>query len=142
MTAEVSEALGQGVSDEFRLGQCVSNLLSGAVLCAEADIALSARRVTREGGEWFEIDVLAGAAKLDAAAIERLFDPFAQADEANRGGASLGLAITRRVARLLGGDVTAARRPDGALFSLRTPVLARINGIQATAEPVSPAQAA
>jgi signal transduction histidine kinase len=140
VTADIAGALGQGVSDEYRLGQCVANLLSGAVLCAEGDVALAARRVTQNGGDWFEIDVLAGAAKLDAAAIERLFDPFAQADEANRGGASLGLAITRRVARLLGGDVTAECRPEGALFVLRTPVVARVGGM-APATP-RPAQAA
>jgi signal transduction histidine kinase len=140
--AEISDELGQGVSDEFRLSQCVANLVSGALLCAERDVTLRARRMTQNGGEWFDIEVLAAGAKLDAAAIERLFDPFAQADEANRGGASLGLAITRRVARLLGGDVSAECRPDGAIFSLRTPVLARVSGVRVPAEPVSPARAA
>lgn len=142
LSVAIDEDLGQGVSDEFRLSQCVANLLSGALFCAERGVALTARRVSQHGGEWFDVEVLAGGAKLDAAAIERLFDPFAQADEANRGGASLGLAITRRVARLLGGDVTAACRPDGTLFSLRTPVLARVSGVPAPAEPASPAWAA
>lgn len=121
---ELGDALGQGVSDEFRLGQCVANLLASALLSAESDVSL---RVS-EHGDWFDIEVTAVGAKLDAAAIERLFDPFAQADEANRGGASLGLAITRRVARLLGGDVTAEGRAEGAVFRLRTPVLARVSG--------------
>ncbi len=141
VNAEVSDELGQGVSDEFRLSQCVANLVSGALLCAESDVTLRASRVSQNGGEWFDIEVLAAGAKLDAAAIERLFDPFAQADEANRGGASLGLAITRRVARLLGGDVSAECRPEGALFVLRTPVLARVAPVQA-ADTAKPAQAA
>jgi signal transduction histidine kinase len=124
---ELGEGLGQGVSDEFRLGQCIANLLSGALLSAEANVSLSARRIAQHGSHWFEIDVTAAGAKLDAAALERLFDPFAQADEANRGGASLGLAITRRVARLLGGDVTAEAVAGATVFRLRTPVIARVS---------------
>ncbi|MGD9979420.1 MAG: sensor histidine kinase [Hyphomonadaceae bacterium] len=134
VAVEIAQDMGQGVSDEFRLSQCVANLLSGALVCAEGDIALRARR-TSEHGAWFEIEVTAGGAKLDAAAIERLFDPFAQADEANRGGASLGLAITRRVARLLGGDVSAEGRAEGVVFSLRTPVIARVSGAASATEP-------
>jgi len=133
---DLEQDLGQGVSDEFRLSQCVTNLLSGALLCAKGDVWLRASR-TNENGEWFDIELTAAGARLDAAAIERLFDPFAQADEANRGGASLGLAITRRVARLLGGDVLARCRPRGAVFTLRTPLVARIAGAADTtvAEP-------
>ena len=124
---EPMTALGQGVSDEFRLSQCVANLLSSALLSAEGNVSLRVQRVSQHGGEWFDIEVAAMGAKLDAAALDRLFDPFAQADESNRGGASLGLAITRRVARLLGGDVTAECRPEGAAFTLRTPVIARVS---------------
>jgi signal transduction histidine kinase len=124
---EASAGLGQGVSDEFRLSQCVANLLSSAILSAEGDVRLRTWRVSRHGCDWFDVEVEAEGAQLDEAAIERLFDPFAQADESNRGGASLGLAITRRVARLLGGEVTAEARSNGAAFTLRTPVIARVN---------------
>ncbi|MGQ0533283.1 MAG: sensor histidine kinase [Caulobacteraceae bacterium] len=123
---EPTSPLGQGLSDEFRLGQCVTNLLSSALLGAKGDVMLRARRVSQHG-EWFDIEVIATGARLDDAALERLFDPFAEADEAHRGSASLGLAITRRIARLLGGDVTAEARPDGAVFRLRTPVIARVS---------------
>lgn len=138
VTVTLEGDLGQGVSDEFRLSQCVSNLLASAVLSAESGVSLTARRV-REHGDWFDIEVSATGAKLDAAAIEQLFDPFAQADEANRGGASLGLAITRRVARLLGGDVTAEGHSDRAVFRLRTPVVARVTGAAEAATAAEPA---
>jgi signal transduction histidine kinase len=59
-----------------------------------------------------------------------LFDPFAQSDiSSDAGGASLGLAITRRIARLLGGDLTAQSMPgQGVTYTLRTPVIARLSG--------------
>jgi signal transduction histidine kinase len=56
-----------------------------------------------------------------------VFDPFAETDMP-RANAGLGLVITRRVARLLGGDVTVESAPGaGATFILRTPVIARVS---------------
>ncbi len=126
---EIGSALGQGVSDEFRLSQCVLNLLVNAV-DTPGEVTLRARRASENGGEWYIIDVSDTCGGMDGAALHRLFDPFAQSDPtADAGGASLGLAITRRIARLLGGDVTAQSNPGvGVTFTLRTPVIARLSG--------------
>jgi PAS domain S-box-containing protein len=57
----------------------------------------------------------------------RLFLPFSQADSTvtrSHGGSGLGLSISRRLARLMGGDVTLVRSApgEGAMFRLELPL--------------------
>lgn len=57
---------------------------------------------------------------------ERIFEPFWQVDRPDTrsvGGAGLGLSVTRRFARMLGGDVTAESEVGkGSTFTVRLPV--------------------
>jgi signal transduction histidine kinase len=60
--------------------------------------------------------------------LARLFQPFVQADASRtraHDGAGLGLAISRRLARAMGGDVTAASELGrGSTFTLYLPAAA------------------
>ena len=56
----------------------------------------------------------------------RLFQPFSQADETTThrfGGTGLGLALTRHIAQLLGGDVhLQSTLGQGTTFTVRLPI--------------------
>jgi two-component system sensor histidine kinase VicK len=64
---------------------------------------------------------------LDPAALERIFEPFVQADAAHSkaGGLGLGLAIARHILELHGGSISAASAGpgQGATFTIRIPLL-------------------
>jgi len=76
-------------------------------------------RVRREG-EMMIIDLADNGPGVPDAVVKRLFQPFA--GSASRGGAGLGLAIARELARGMKGDLQLTRNgPNGACFTLQTP---------------------
>jgi CheY-like chemotaxis protein/HPt (histidine-containing phosphotransfer) domain-containing protein len=62
---------------------------------------------------------------IDPEGMQRIFDPFVQADSSitrRFGGTGLGLSISRRLARLLGGDLTVASELGrGSIFTVSIP---------------------
>ena len=63
---------------------------------------------------------------IATADMERIFEPFVQVDSSPtrpRGGTGLGLPVSRRLARLLGGDLTVESGVGtGSTFTLRLPL--------------------
>ncbi len=123
----IAEDLSDGRADAHRLGQCVQNLLSNAAkFTRNGVVSVSATRRREAGMDWLSIDVRDTG---DGIAPERqvvLFEPFMAPDSSiERHGVGLGLVITQRLARLMGGDVSVASTPgQGSCFTLRAPLFA------------------
>lgn len=112
-------ALGEAELDHARLYQCLMQLVSNAAkFTRDGDIRVEGSRI---GGRLvFRVsDTGIGISPEQQA---RIFEPFVQAegDEARRfEGTGLGLTLVRRLARLMGGDVSCESAPGkGSVFTL------------------------
>jgi signal transduction histidine kinase len=110
-------------TDHSKVRQILLNLLSNAVkFTTEGAITLEVRADDADM-EWAVSDTGVGIAAGD---LNRVFEPFQQAGESHSGrapGTGLGLSVSRQLARLLGGDVTAESTPGvGSRFVLRLPL--------------------
>ncbi len=113
-------------ADETRLRQCALNLLSNAAkFTSDGLIVVHARRARVGQGDGVAISVRDSGCGISADDLKQLFRPFIQADNSStraHGGAGLGLVITRRLARAMGGDVIASsERGKGSSFTLFIP---------------------
>ncbi|MGB6534882.1 MAG: ATP-binding protein [Xanthobacteraceae bacterium] len=104
------------IGDAVRLRAAVENLIDNAVkFTASGSVRLDARVTPAARGR---VKLLIGVSDsgigLSKAEIRRLFRPFSQAsaEVARRyGGAGLGLAVVRRLARLMGGELSVTSTP-------------------------------
>ncbi len=112
------------IGDAVRLRAALENLIDNAVkFTAAGAVSLQARwRSAGRGKALLTLSVTDSGIGLKPAEIKRLFRPFAQANAeiARRyGGAGLGLAVVKVLARLMGGDLTVMSAPGrGSCFSL------------------------
>jgi signal transduction histidine kinase len=125
LVIEAQDNLGPLNADSMRLKQILLNLLSNACkFTKEGEVALRVRKVA-DGRDWVELAVADTGIGLTAEQQAKLFQDFTQADSltARRyGGTGLGLALSRKLARMMGGDVTAASEPGkGSVFTVRLP---------------------
>jgi signal transduction histidine kinase len=125
LAVEAQENLGTLTADSMRLKQILLNLLSNACkFTKEGEVALRVRRVA-DGRDWVELAVADTGIGLTAEQQAKLFQEFTQADSltARRyGGTGLGLALSRKLARMMGGDVTVTSEPGkGSVFTVRLP---------------------
>jgi signal transduction histidine kinase len=122
------ELLGEDQSiqtDGTKLRQMLVNLLSNAVKFTDHG---EVRLTTSVRDRMLEIRVSDTGVGIDAANIEYVFEPFWQLEQSatrKSGGTGLGLSVTRKLARLLGGEVSVASRLGaGTTFLLTLPMVA------------------
>jgi CheY-like chemotaxis protein len=110
--------------DPLRLRAVLENLLDNAVKFTEhGAVALSVGAEALPRGRFRLIfSVTDSGIGISAAEIKRLFKPFQQASESiaqRYGGAGIGLAFAKRLARAMGGDLTVASKAgQGSTFRL------------------------
>jgi signal transduction histidine kinase len=125
LVVEAQENVGSLTADSMRLKQILLNLLSNACkFTKEGEVALRVRKVA-DGRDWVELAVADSGIGMTAEQQAKLFQDFTQADSltARRyGGTGLGLALSRKLARMMGGDVTVTSEPGkGSVFTVRLP---------------------
>ena len=110
------------VTDAGKLRQALVNLLGNAVKFTDhGEVCI--RSHCEQDGDSIVFEVEDTGIGIDAQHLPRVFDAFWQVDQAPTrrvGGTGLGLHVTRRLVRLLGGEVAARSTPgQGSCFSIR-----------------------
>jgi signal transduction histidine kinase/DNA-binding HxlR family transcriptional regulator len=123
----VESAVSDGplIADPMRLKQILLNLLSNACkFTNQGEVALRVRKMT-DGRDWIEFAVSDNGIGMTAEQQAKLFQDFTQADSltARRyGGTGLGLALSRKLTRMMGGDIMVSSEPGkGSVFTVRLP---------------------
>ena len=112
-------------SDAAKVRQILLNLLTNAVKFTESGSVRLSVSASQSEVVFIVEDSGPGVASHDR---ERVFEAFTQLDQsATRaiGGVGLGLSVSRKLARLLGGDIQVESAPEGgATFTLRLAAMA------------------
>jgi adenylate cyclase len=121
------EAIGSMRADMMRVRQIVLNLLSNACKFTEnGDVTLAVDRSHRHGRDGMLIRVTDTGIGMTPEQMGRLFREFSQADSSTTrkyGGTGLGLAISKRLAELMGGEISAESEwGRGSTFSVWLPL--------------------
>jgi PAS domain S-box-containing protein len=112
------------VTDPRRVRQILLNLLSNAIKFGAGRPVDLVWGAAADGG--LAVDVTDRGPGIEAVDIPRIFEEFEQAGDASATGTGLGLPISRRLARLLGGEVVVRSAPGrGSTFRLELPARLR-----------------
>ncbi len=132
------------VSDPTRLRQVLMNLVGNAIKFTDAGGVKVIVSMTdpAKGLPRLRFDVVDTGMGLTQKQQDALFRPFVQADESTTrkfGGTGLGLTISKRLAEMLGGDITIRSVPGaGSTFSL-TVQTGDLSGVKMIESPLAEA---
>jgi signal transduction histidine kinase len=126
LAIERAADIGIIVSDATKLRQALLNLLSNAAkFTANGRITLSVQRERHAMGDWLAVAVRDTGIGISPGNLAKLFNNFTQAepDTASKyGGTGLGLALSQKLCRLMGGEILAESEPGrGSVFTIRLP---------------------
>ena len=116
------------LGDPLRVRQILMNLVGNAVKFTErGEVVVKADIQSVEADQAIvRLAVADTGIGMDVAAVGKIFEPFAQADETTTrrfGGTGLGLAICRELADLMAGRITVESQPQiGSTFNLSLPL--------------------
>ncbi|MEM7205545.1 MAG: ATP-binding protein [Planctomycetota bacterium] len=129
LRCRVAEDVPVGVvADPGRLRQILTNLMGNAVKFTEAgtvDVRV-ALRLTSDGDPQLLFEVEDTGVGIAPEQQARVFDPFVQVDASTTrrcGGTGLGLGISKRLTRLMGGEIGVRSEPgEGSCFWFALPL--------------------
>jgi len=110
------------LTDPVRARQVLVNLIGNAIKFTHAgEVHLHVAREISYFGQLIRFTITDTGIGMTMEQVERLFSPFSQADASTTrkfGGTGLGLTISKKLAQILGGDISAHSRPNrGSTFA-------------------------
>ncbi len=126
LVVECAGGLGDVEGDITKLRQAALNLLSNAAkFTKNGRVTLSVSREAARNGDWLQIAVRDTGIGIARENLRKLFQNFSQAEawtSSKYGGTGLGLALTQKLCRLMGGDVAVeSELGQGSCFTIRLP---------------------
>lgn len=152
LSISIGASLPRIRTDPMHLRQIILNLLGNALkFTAKGGIAIRARQIDMaddamsleistaskrvpRSGSWIALDVADTGVGIPKNDQERIFEEFEQVNAGSRTdsmqrGTGLGLPISRKLARLLGGELTVMSEPGkGSTFTVWIPVVGQQKG--------------
>jgi signal transduction histidine kinase/CheY-like chemotaxis protein len=127
LRVEVDPSLGRMRADLTKVRQSLFNLLSNAAkFTREGEIAVVVAPELRDGVASVRMTVSDTGIGIPPEKHDRVFDEFSQAEDhtsRDYGGTGLGLPISRRFCRMMGGDISIeSRAGKGSSFSILLPL--------------------
>ena len=128
-------------SDPTRLKQILVNLIGNAIKFTEVGgVRLITRFVDDPQQPYLQFDVFDTGIGMTEEHVRKLFQAFSQADTSTTrkfGGTGLGLSISKRLAEMIGGDVTVeSKLGEGSMFRV-TVSAGRLDGVKMLHDPTS-----
>jgi signal transduction histidine kinase len=125
-----TETVGSMLADLTKVRQAVFNLLSNASkFTKDGTIGLDVTREVAAGQDWVIFAVSDTGIGMTPEQMGKVFQEFSQADSSTTrdyGGTGLGLTLSRRLCRMMGGDITVASEVGkGSTFTIRLPAEVR-----------------
>ncbi len=126
LTLDIDESLPMALCDRARCVQILGNLLSNAVKYTPEGGRVTVRARRCVAPDRICIDVADTGPGVPEDKREAIFREYTRLAPERARGVGLGLAISRSLARLMGGDVTVESEPGrGATFTLALPAAGR-----------------
>jgi signal transduction histidine kinase/CheY-like chemotaxis protein len=133
---------GKIEADATKLREIVLHLLSNAAkFTQKGRISVAVRREQRRSGEWVHLSVEDTGIGMQRDQLPLLFQSFGDAETSTSskyGTRGLGLALSRKLCRLMGGDITVVSEPDrGSCFTVHLPATPAARRAADGAEPAA-----
>jgi signal transduction histidine kinase len=129
LAVELAPDLGTMVCDGRKVRQALGQVLDNAgKFTNKGQVAVAVARRAARAGDRIEIAVRDTGVGIPAAALPELFENFSgggdDASDSKYGGAGLGLALSQKLCRLMGGEITVESEEGvGSCFTILLPVV-------------------
>ena len=115
------------LSDKKRVMQILLNLLSNAAKFTEnGSVTLKVKFTNEDNSEYILFDVIDTGTGIPEDKIDKIFDEYSQVKSSKSSkfaSTGLGLNISRKLARIMGGDITVTSKyGEGSTFTVKLPI--------------------